>query len=193
MPGNNRISFKTARRAAGLTQEQAAEASGVSIESWRAYEYGNRLPPREVMGRICEALDANWLAMEYLNVTRDTLEVLPELHARELPTAVLTLVTKVLAFADHHRDRQLMTIAADGVIDESEQEAFEEIVADLDEIVAAALAVKYPKGAKKERLDGGTSKRSVFRTFVENDCKDIISHRAKNASPNFAGTGVTAP
>lgn len=175
MPKESRISFKTARQAAGLTQEQAAELSDVSIESWRAYEYGDRLPPRETMGRICEALEANWLAMEYLNATRDTLEVLPTLHAQELPTAVLTLVTKVLAFADNHRDRQLMAIAADGRIDEHEQEAFEDIVEDLDGIVAAALAVKYPVETKKDRPDAGTSERLSSRPKSKNDRRNYFS------------------
>ncbi len=37
--------YKTTRRAAGLTQESAAEWIGVSVESLRAYETGRRIPP----------------------------------------------------------------------------------------------------------------------------------------------------
>lgn len=38
--------YKTARRAAGLTQEAAAEQIGVSVESIRSYETDRRLPPQ---------------------------------------------------------------------------------------------------------------------------------------------------
>lgn len=45
MPAEYRNIYKTARRAAGMTQEAAAERLGISVESVRAYETGQRIPP----------------------------------------------------------------------------------------------------------------------------------------------------
>ena len=186
--------LKTARQAIRMTQERAAEAAGVSLESWKAYEYGDRLPPMETAARICEALEAPWLALEYLKAGSSPLGVLPTgIPAQELPTAVITLINRVFAFADHHRDRQLLAIAEDGVIDETEQETFSAITADLDGIIGAALAVKYPRGRPegiKKNLDAGTSKRSLSRNISENDCKNSIADPHENASSIFARRGV---
>lgn len=191
MPQEYPKALKTARQAVLLTLEQASEAADVSLQSYKAYEYGGRLPPNDVAVRLCEALEAPWLALVYLREASEELGVLPqEIKVQSLPTAVITLINRVFAFADHHRDRQLLAIAEDGVIDEEERPAFEDIVEDLDGIIGAALAVKYPRTeTKKDRPDGGTSKRSVFRTCVENDSKIIISHPIRNASPSFARGG----
>ena len=42
MPEECRNIYKKARRSAGLTQEAAAERLGISVESVRAYETGQR-------------------------------------------------------------------------------------------------------------------------------------------------------
>lgn len=181
--------LKTTRETRGMTQEQAAEKVGVSVDSWYAYEANKRLPPMDAVSRICDALDAQWLAMYFLEAHAKGVEVLPEVHARELPAAVLVLLNRVLAFGEKSRARQLMDIAEDGQIDEYERDVYDEIVADLDGIIEAALAVKYPKGQKKNRLDAGTSKRLSVSGQTENNRKTILSHLAGNASPNFAREG----
>lgn len=187
-------SLKTARRDACLTQEQAAEAAGVSLESWKAYEYGKTLPPCGVAYRICQALGAEWLALEYLREASRGLGVLPEVRAQSLPTAVITLINKIYSFADNHRDRRLMQIAEDSVIDDQERPEYDAIVAELDGIIGAALAVKFPKGQKEGRSVAGTTKRQVFRDLHHrNDSKIIIPHRGQIASPNFARGGGVSP
>lgn len=192
MSGNDRISFRTARQEAGMTQEAAAEASGVSIESWRAYEYGDRLPPQATMARICEALEANWLGIEYLREADEALVILPELTARELPLAVVTLVNRVLHFNERCRARQLLAIAEDGIIDEAERDDYEEIVADLDGIVDAALAVKWPKGQKKTASMREHRSGSVRGRKTENDCMNYYSTSArKSKSQILQGGGVS--
>ena len=190
MPGNYTESIRKARTDKGMTQEQAAEAVGVSLESWKAYEYGLRVPPVAVAIQICEALDAPWFALEHLRSIGAPLGVLPEhITVQALPTAAITLINRVLDFAERHRDRQLLRIAEDGVIDEDERPDFDAIVQDLDGIVGAALQVKYTTGIKKDRPDGGTSKRSGPTDYSANDCKNIISHRQRIARTSFAGEG----
>ena len=45
MPEECRNIYKIQRRAVGYTQEAAAERLGISVESLRAYETGQRAPP----------------------------------------------------------------------------------------------------------------------------------------------------
>ena len=110
------------------------------------------------------------------------MNVLPEITARELPTAVLTLLNRVLRFNEQCRARELMELAEDGRIDEDERGTYEEIVAELDGIIEAALAVKYPMGIKKDRPDVGASRRLGSRPKSQNNRKDILSHRSANVN-----------
>lgn len=184
--------LKTVRESRGLTQEQAAELVGVSVDSWYAYEANKRLPAQETVCRICEALEANWLAMYFLEAHSQTLAVLPEVHARELPTAVLTLLNRVLQFNEKCRARELMELAEDGVIDDVERRVYDEIVAELDGIIEAALAVKYPMETKKDRPDVGTSRRFGSRTNVtKNDCTNILAHLPENVNTLSRRGGVS--
>lgn len=189
MPSDYRFWLKNARAAAGLTQEQAAERSCVSIESWRAYEYGTRLPPPETAALIAEALDAEWLNLPLARIMLEPLGLLTdETPPQGLPTATLKLINCVFAFADNHRDRALMRIAQDGVIDEDELPEFEQISAELGEIVGAALAVKY---APKKRAPTLARRSSGARTSGKgaNDRKTMIAHREEKSNRNLAARG----
>ena len=194
MPQDYPSALRSARQTIRLTQEQAAELADVSLESYKAYEYGGRMPPRETAVRLCEALEAPWLALEYLKEMAEPLGVLPEsIRVQSLPTAVITLINRVFAFADRHRDRQLLTIAEDGIIDEAERPMFDEITGDLDGIIGAALQVKYtsdaPPKTKKERPEAATSERSVQGLASKNDSKIIIPHPTRIASPTLSREG----
>ena len=172
-----------------LTQEQAAERLDVSETTVKAWEQGARVPDNETVARMAELYGTPWLALEHLKQAGGALGVLPEVTVQSLPTAAITLINRVLDFAERHRDRQLLRIAEDGVIDEKERPDFDAIVQDLDGIVGAALQVKYTTGIKKDRPDGGTSKRSGPTDYSANDCKNIISHRQRIARTSFAGEG----
>lgn len=194
MPGNYPTMYQRARKETLLSQEQAAEQLYISTESVKAYERGQRVPPNDVVCRMAETYGTPWLALEHLEATSGQLGVLPEITVQTLSTASIVLINRVLEFADRHRDRQLLRIAEDGIIDETERPEFEAIIHDLDGIIGAAFQVKFTssRDIKKDRSAAGTTERSVFRTCVENDHKIIIPHRTQNASPNLAGEGVTA-
>lgn len=134
--------YKTARIKAGKTQEGAAEAIGISVESIKAYESYNRLPPAEIVDRMCIVYDALYLAYQHNRIASGEIKVVPEIQVLDLPRAAIQLINKVIAFADRHRDRGLLQIAEDGVIDESERELFGEIVTELDGIIQAATNLK---------------------------------------------------
>ena len=188
--------YQTARRESRLTQEQAAERLHVSDTTVKAWEQGARVPDNETVARMTEAYAAPWLALAHLKRTGGELGVLPEVTVQSLPTAAITLINRVLDFAERHRDRQLLRIAEDGMIDETERPDFDAICRDLDGIVGAALQVKYTTsgaGAKKERPVAATTRRSVQGLASENDSKIIISHPRRNASPKFGREEVTLP
>lgn len=182
--------LKNAREARKLTQEQAAEAVGVSPDSWYAYEANKRLPAKATVNRICTELEAPWLAMYFLEAHASGMQILPEMHARELPAAVLTLVNRVLEFADQCMDRELMLIAEDGVIDEAERPVYDRITEAIDGIIEAAMAVKCPMNAKN-RPDAGTSERLCSRPMSKNDRTNILAHRSKNVNTFSRRGGAT--
>ena len=184
--------YQAARKEGCLTQEQAAERLDVSETTVKAWEQGTRVPDNETVARMAELYGTPWLALEHLKQAGGSLGVLPEVTVQSLPTAAITLINRVLDFAERHRDRQLLRIAEDGIIDEDERPDFDDICRDLDGIVGAALQVKYTSDApdkKKERPEAGTSKRSGSANFSASDCKNIISHRQRIARASFAGEG----
>ena len=134
--------YKTARIKAGKTLEGAAEAIGISVESIKAYESYSRLPPADIVDRMCIVYDALYLAYQHNRIASGEIKVVPEIQVLDLPRAAIQLINKVIAFADRHRDRELLQIAEDGVIDESERALFGEIVAELDGIIQAATNLK---------------------------------------------------
>ena len=124
---NSRNIYQTARRAAGLTQEAAAERLGISVESIRAYETGLRMPPMDVADLMVDVYANQALAVQ---------------HPKRLPEAVMGLVDKIYQFADLHRDRALIRIAQDGLIDEEERPEYDQITRELEGIIQAALDLR---------------------------------------------------
>lgn len=175
--------YQRARKATYFSQEEAAELLGLSAESMKQYESGRRTPSDDTVHRMAELYNLPWLELEHAKAT-DRLGVLPDVHIQPLPTASITLANRFRRASD--QIYTLLEIAEDGIIDERERPEFDAIVADLRETIAAAYQVIYAD-AKKERPDGGTSKRSVSQRFnSENDCKNSISYSRRNASPVLA-------
>lgn len=181
--------YKKARQSTLLTQESAAEILGLSAESMKQYELGKRRPPDAVVSRMVELYGTPWLAFAHSKAT-DALGVLPETELQPLPSAVLGLIDRCLALSDDYR--QLIAIAADGIVDEAERPAYDQIAARVRDVVGACFQVLYAEGtdAKKERPEAATSKRSSQGLQSKpNQQKYYTTGFACNSSPNFAGTG----
>lgn len=182
--------YQKARKKARLTQEQAAEALHVSLETVKAWEQGQRTPTNTAVMYMCEAYQTPWLALDHLRQTADMLQVLPnDIKLQGLPTAAITLYNRVMAFANkYRRTEQMLEIAEDGIIDADERELYAQIIADLDGIISAALQIKFAEceSAKKDHPTAGTVRRSGSQSPA-NDCKIIIPESTGNASPTFAG------
>lgn len=167
--------LKTTRETRGLTQEAAAEAVGVSVDTWYAYESNHRLPPMETVPRICEALEAGWLAWYFQEAHAGPGNVLPPAKAMSLSEAALTLIPKLRAFFERRLDVRLMEIAADDRVDEDEEAIYQDIVDVMRDLIGPELAVQMP--IKKARPDGDTSRRTRFQAAAENNRKSIVAQR----------------
>ena len=143
MPGDYRNIYKTCRKAAGLTQEAAAERLGISVESLRAYETGQRIPPTEIVELMVIIYNAQHLAYQHLRETNALYSsVVPEIRPRSVLEASAKLTNRIFSFAESHADRRLLRIAEDNVIDAQERPEFDAILEDLQEIVEAALELR---------------------------------------------------
>lgn len=145
---------------------------------------------------MAELYGTPWLALEHLKQAGGTLGVLPEVTVQSLPTAAITLINRVLDFADRHRDRQLLRIAEDGIIDETERPDFDAICRDLDGIVGAALQVKYTSDTPPE-----TKKTAPWLAPQSGRCSGLASrtiakllyHIRGGMQVPFCRGGVTSP
>lgn len=169
--------YQRGRKTTLLTQEEAAERLHISPETLKRYEGGRLTPPDETVARMCEVYSVSWLALEHAKAT-DRLGILPELEPKPLPMATISLTNRLRDAAD--RLAGLLRIAEDGVIDDAERPEFDGIVQDLRETIAAAYQVIYADGAKKERPEAGTSKRSRSQRNSENHCKAIVPQKKRN-------------
>lgn len=172
--------YQRARKVTLLTQEEAAERLGISAETLKRYETGRLTPSDETVAKMCETYGVRWLELEHAQAT-DTLGILPPVEPKPLPMATIALTNRLRSAAD--RLAGLLRIAEDGVIDDTERPEFDDIVEDLRETIAAAYQVIYADGAKKERPEAATSKRSVFqRKHPENHCTNSISQKKTNVN-----------
>jgi transcriptional regulator with XRE-family HTH domain len=144
MSQDNRNIYQAARNTAGLTQERAAEAIFISVESIRAYEGGARIPPDDVVTRMVDIYGTTYLANQHLREKSELARrIVPKIELKDLPTAILCVHKEVTDFLKL-RD-ELIEIGSDGIITADEQPRFDEIIKQLDDIVAAVQAIKCAK------------------------------------------------
>lgn len=146
MQGNYRNICRIARQTAGLTQERFAEALDVSVEAVRQYETEKIMPSDNVVTRMVEvsgqAVIGYW---HLLNKSRVAAGILPDVQECTLEQAVIKLICRIRRFAENNSTDRLMDISEDGIIDDGERPDFDRIVSELDEIVQAAMQLRYAK------------------------------------------------
>lgn len=142
MESNCRNIYKSARDAAGLSQERWATFLGVSAESVRLYESGRGLPSDEVVARMADVAAMPVLCYWHLKYKSGIAnDMLPEVDMVPLPQAVVNLLVEIKGFRSDLDE--LLIIAADGLVDETESDRFLEILDRLQALIRAALMVNY--------------------------------------------------
>lgn len=153
METNTKNIYKNARKTAGFTQERWAELLGISPDSVRLYESGRSIPSDDVAAKMAEVAGmpvlGYWHLKEKSGMAND---ILPDLDPVDLPQAVLALLVAIRDIKDSVSD--LVQIAADGIVDKDEFGVFQYIIEDLDDVIKAALAVKYARCSREDGRDG---------------------------------------
>ena len=135
------------RKAAGMTQEHAAELMGVAVRSLAAWERGESKPSDQRVLSMVDIYCAPTLAIEHLRATTAIArEVLPPVDAVPLPQAVCKLLSSIRTLEEIHAQDRLLQIAADGRVDEIEAPEFGRLLEELETVMCAVLAVKYAEG-----------------------------------------------
>lgn len=137
------IIYQAARKAAGYTQEHAAELLSVSVRSLAEYEAGGRIPPNDVVERMVEIYNAQYLAYQHLKATNAlAARIIPDIKERSLRELALRIYNRKRRIAKESSIDRLMEIAEDDYIDEQERPEFEEIVSELRELVRSGLELE---------------------------------------------------
>lgn len=140
----NKNIYAAARLACGLTQERAAERLAISVRSLADYEAGIRRPCDEVLVRMVDVYNAQYLALQHVREGLSVMqELIPDVASCGLCEATLQLLSALFAFNDAQADRRLVAITRDGQIDDSERAEFERIAPLLQDVCRGVLAVIY--------------------------------------------------
>lgn len=152
MQENSRNIYKNARRGRGYTQEAAAERLGISVESIRAYETGQRVPPTDVVELMSICYDASYLPAQHLIETnRLAREIIPAIEERSMIEIAVGIFNRVSSFAEKHSLNRLLAIAEDNHVDDAEQSDYDAIMDDLREIFKYWMGLSLYREEKEER------------------------------------------
>lgn len=136
--------YQIARESKGLTQEKASELMDISVDSLRAYEGDRRIPPDSVVIKMIEIFDAQYLAYQHMKTkTKIGEEFLPEVKIKKLAESVLTFLDKC---EDLGKIKSLMIkISCDGRIDSDEEDDWNKIMLEINNVISAGIALKFAK------------------------------------------------
>lgn len=139
MPKTAYEHVRTARIEAGLTQEAAAERLFITVKMVSNLENGKSVLDAATIGRMATVYDKPKLCQLCCNAIAAEMGIpaIPE-DSKPLPVAVIQLVNRIRRFADNNRGNQLLEIAEDGIIDETERPLYDAIVDELLELIKAA-------------------------------------------------------
>lgn len=132
--------YQSARESSGYTQEKAAELLELSVESLRAYETDRRIPSNRVVAKMVDIYATKYLAYQHLK-NGELGEAIPSINLTNLPMAVLKIQKEVNDFLKCRED--LIEITCDGIIDENEQERWNQIMKEMDDVMDAMMSIKF--------------------------------------------------
>lgn len=134
--------YQIARESTGLLQEKSSELLDISVDSLRAYEGGKRIPPNNVVLKMIEIYDSQYLAYQHLQIS-DAVghKYLPELQISDLAQAVLVFLDEC---DDLEKVKKLMIkISRNNAVDEDEKEDWEKVKNEIQDVVAAGMTLMF--------------------------------------------------
>lgn len=154
MSRDRRNIARIGRGIAGMTQERWAEALGYSVRTVAAWELGEQQISSEAVVRMVDVTGQQVLAYWYLVDSLGAPGIIPDIQVTELPQAVLSLLRRLRDFGRKERLDHLIKIAEDGKIDAQERESYDDIMDELDDIIQAAMSLKFAKEVKNADQEG---------------------------------------
>ena len=135
--------YATCRKAAGMTQERAAELLGVATRTLAAWETGERIPPALRVADMVHLYATPVLAIQHLRLNSMIgAELLPEVNAVPLSQAVCQLCAAITKLEASGASAALLEIAADGRVDDLERPRYAELLAALDPVIQAVMTLR---------------------------------------------------
>jgi transcriptional regulator with XRE-family HTH domain len=152
MKENRRNIAKIGRSFAGMTQERWAEALGYSVRTVAGWESGDLPISNEAVIRMVDITGQQVLAYWYLvdSLGAGSSGLIPDVEVTELPQAVLSLMRRLRDFGRRERVDELINMAEDGRIDAGERGTYDAIMHELDDIIQAAMALRFAKEVRNE-------------------------------------------
>ena len=143
MPDNDKTIYKTCREAAGYTQERAAELLNLSVRQLARFEAGELIPGDDIAYSMVVLYDSQYLAVQHLrSASHLAASIIPEVDPVSLQTATMRLLNSFARWADKRRDRQLLEIAEDNIVDEGERPLYDEICREIAALVKEGLELQ---------------------------------------------------
>lgn len=127
------------RRAAGLTQEAASEATGLHVRTIQRYERGELVCPEDAVWLLAKAYKDPGLCCRALQLGPLYKAILPEFEPTGRATAALNLIARLRQLEDLAND--LILILADGEIDEGETDRWNAIMDAVRRATVAGLQI----------------------------------------------------
>ncbi|HBG7929252.1 TPA: helix-turn-helix transcriptional regulator [Clostridioides difficile] len=139
--------YQKARENTNLTQEKASELLDISVESLRAYENDKRIPNNQIVAKMVSIYNNNLLGYEHVRRTTEAgVMFLPKLEMKSLSSITLKLHKEIKDYLKKEDD--FIDIVEDDVIDEDEEEVWNDVMKKLKGIYEAILKLKLSRNTK---------------------------------------------
>ncbi|WP_394903983.1 helix-turn-helix domain-containing protein [Clostridioides difficile] len=142
--------YQISRENTNLTQEKASELLDISVESLRAYENDKRIPPNAIVVKMISIYNNNLLGYEHVRRTTEAgVMFLPKLEMKSLSSITLKLHKEIKDYLKKEDD--FIDIVEDDVIDEDEEEVWNDVMEKLEGIYEAILKLKFSRNMKTQK------------------------------------------
>ncbi|EML4474798.1 TPA: helix-turn-helix transcriptional regulator [Clostridioides difficile] len=139
--------YQLSRENTNLTQEKASELLNISVESLRAYENDKRIPPNAIVAKMVYTYNNSLLGYEHVRKTTEAgVMFLPKLEMKSLSSITLKLHKEIKDYLKKEDD--FIDIVEDDVIDEDEEEVWNDVMEKLEGIYEAILKLKLSRNTK---------------------------------------------
>jgi transcriptional regulator with XRE-family HTH domain len=134
--------FRKARNAAGLSREEAAHRLYIGTRTLADYELGRTIAPPDVVMRMAEVYREPALPADYCAKVCPIGQVLA--HSLDRSEFAVTVLRVLKEFADVERLKEkLVSIAADGELQQHELDEFEAILKEMVELEKRIGELKF--------------------------------------------------